>query len=138
VVVLVLEPLLLVPMVVLVCFRERSSVEMLPMLLEDSSRRCASPVTGQWLLLGEAADVRRSGERGAILEVLKEACEPLSPADVAEITGFKRENVKKLLREMAKAGEAQSLGPRKGYIHPLRADLRPPGSHGYQVTRDGE
>ena len=24
-------------------------------------------VTGQWLILGEAADVRRSGERGAIL-----------------------------------------------------------------------
>jgi RecA-family ATPase len=95
-------------------------------------------VTGQWLILGEAADVRRSGERGAILEVLKEASEPLSPLDVAETTGFKRENVKKLLREMAKAGEAQSLGPRKGYVHPMRSDLLAPGSHGYRVTKDGE
>jgi hypothetical protein len=100
-------------------------------------------VTGQWLILGEAADVRRSGERAAILQVLQDASEPLLPLDVAELTGFKRENVKKLLREMAKAGEAHSLGARKGYVHPLRRDLlrpeapSPPGSHGYQVTKDG-
>ena len=34
--------------------------------------------------------------------------------------------------------EAKSLGLRKGYVHPLRSDLLPPGFHGYQVTRDGE
>jgi hypothetical protein len=60
------------------------------------------------------------------------------PVDVAEVTGSKRENVKKLLREMARAGEVVSLGLRKGYVHPMRRDLLPPGSHGYQVTRDGE
>ena len=95
-------------------------------------------LTGQWLILGEAADVRRSGERGAILQALHEATEAMSPVDVAEVTGFKRENVKKLLREMAKAGEVMSLGLRKGYVHPMRRDLLPPGFHGYQVTRDGE
>jgi hypothetical protein len=75
-------------------------------------------LTGQWLILGEAADVRRSGERGAILKALHEATEAMSPVDVAEVTGFKRENVKKLLRDMAKAGEVTSLGLRKGYVHP--------------------
>ncbi len=82
--------------------------------------------------------MRRSGERSTILQVLHEATEAMSPADVAEVTGFRRENVKKLLREMAKAGEVVSLGLRKGYVHPMRRDLLPPGSHGYQVTRDGE
>jgi RecA-family ATPase len=94
--------------------------------------------TGQWLILGEAAEIRRSGERGAILQALEDATEPMSPVDVAEVTGFKRDNVKKLLRHMAKAGEAESLGARKGYVHPLRRDLLPPGSRGYRVTRDGE
>jgi RecA-family ATPase len=93
--------------------------------------------TGQWLILGEATDVRRSGERSTILQALHEATEAMLPLDVAEVTGFKRENAKKLLREMAKAGEVVSLGPRKGYVHPMRKDLLPPGSHGYQVTRDG-
>jgi RecA-family ATPase len=94
-------------------------------------------MTGQWSILGEASDVRRSGERSMILQVLFDATEPMSPVDVAEMTGFKRDNAKKLLRYMAKAGEVLSLGPRRGYVHPMRTDLLPPGSHGSQVPSDG-
>jgi RecA-family ATPase len=94
--------------------------------------------TGHWSILGEACDVRRSGERSAILQILLEATEPLSPADVADLTGFRRDNVKKLLREMARAGEALSLGPRKGYVHPLRPDLLPPSYQAAKNRKDGD
>ena len=65
----------------------------------------------------------------------------MTPAAIAEATGGKRENVKKLLGDMAKAGEVVSLGPRRGYAHPDRTDLLDPGYHGYrgyQAARDGE
>ena len=94
--------------------------------------------TGLWSILGPAAEVRRSDERGAILDVLKKALAPLTPAAIAEATGAKRENIKKLLHAMARAGEAVSLGPRRGYIHPDRVDAHTPSYHGYRVTSDGE
>ena len=36
-------------------------------------------VAGMWNVTGEASDVRRSSERGNILQVLEEADEPMSP-----------------------------------------------------------
>jgi hypothetical protein len=79
-------------------------------------------LTGQWLILGEAADVRRSGERGAILNVLHEAQEPMSPSELADLTGSTRGAVRKLLHSMATAGEVQKAGYGR-YVHPDRTDL---------------
>ena len=54
-------------------------------------------VSGIWSLTGEAADVRRSGERDNILVTLEEAEEPMSPSDLAHVTGMKNGNIRKLL-----------------------------------------
>jgi hypothetical protein len=72
---------------------------------------------GCWSLTGEAADIRRSGERSNILVTLEEAGEAMSPSELANVTGMKNGNIRKLLHGMAKAGEVQKTG-RGRYIHP--------------------
>lgn len=61
---------------------------------------------GLWTVLGEARDVRRSAERRAILVALRNATEPMSPSEIADITGMKAGNVRKLLVGMVADGEA--------------------------------
>jgi hypothetical protein len=78
--------------------------------------------TCRWRVLGEAVEVRRTAERGAILDVLKEADEPLTPGAIAISTGMSRNNVDQLLFKMAKDGDV--LKAKRGcYIHPDRTDL---------------
>jgi hypothetical protein len=88
---------------------------------------------GIWTLKGEAAEVRRSNERGNILVTLEQATEPLSPSTLADVTGMRNGNVRKLLFMMAKAGEVQKTG-RGLYIHPqnqhLRSETSDPGNNG--------
>ena len=76
----------------------------------------------RWTVLGEAVEVRRTDERGAILAVLEEADEPLTPGAIAIGTGMSRNNVDQLLFKMAKAGDV--LKAKRGcYVHPDRTDL---------------
>jgi DNA-binding IclR family transcriptional regulator len=72
---------------------------------------------GLWNVTGEAADVRRSDERGNILATLQAATEPMTPSELADVTGMKNGNIRKLLFSMAKTGEVQKSG-RGRYIHP--------------------
>jgi hypothetical protein len=65
---------------------------------------------GIWNVTGEAADVRRSGERGNILTALDESAEPMSPTELSGITGMKNGNIRRLLHSMVKAGEARKTG----------------------------
>lgn len=67
-------------------------------------------VGGFWVVTGEAADVRRSSERGNILAALEEAGQPMSPADLAVVTDMKSGNVRRLLHSMGKAGEVEKIG----------------------------
>lgn len=67
-------------------------------------------VGGMWIVTGEAAVVRRSSERGNILAVLEEAVEPVAPNVIADVTGMKGGNVRRLLHSMQKAGEVQKTG----------------------------
>jgi len=60
-----------------------------------------------WRIAGNAADVRRSSERAAVLEALDEATEPIGPNDIAAATGMKATNIRRLLGKMAKAGEVK-------------------------------
>ena len=77
----------------------------------------------RWRVLGEAEEVRKTDERSVILALLKDADEPMSPAEVADATGMARNNVKQLLFKMAKAGEVVKVKGRGRYIHPSRTDL---------------
>lgn len=65
---------------------------------------------GTWEVLGDAEDVKRSGQRRKILEVLTDATVALNPTDIAKEAGMKDGNVKYLLRVMVKAGEAEKIG----------------------------
>lgn len=72
---------------------------------------------GQWTILGEAHEVKRSDERRLILDALAESDEPMSPTELAAVTGMRSNNLRKLLHTMGKAGEIQKTG-RGRYIHP--------------------
>ena len=79
-------------------------------------------LSGNWELIGEAAEIRRTDERSAILSALLIADEPISPQELTIATGMARNNINQLLFKMAKAGEVQKT--RRGrYIHPDRSDL---------------
>jgi hypothetical protein len=76
--------------------------------------------TGGWSILGDAQEVRRSDSRSKILAVLKASPEPMSPANIAIVSGIERNAVDAQLHRMMKAGEVFS--PTRGrYAHPDRA-----------------
>jgi hypothetical protein len=62
---------------------------------------------GHWKLLGDAADVHRSDQRKAILGVLAEATDPMSPAEIAAVLGEPPDNVRQRLFHMTKDGEVK-------------------------------
>lgn len=76
----------------------------------------------RWHVQGEASEVRRTDERGAILAALEDADEPMSPGELAVATNATRNAVDQLLYKMAKAGEVQKAS-RGRYVHPERIDL---------------
>ncbi len=78
--------------------------------------------TCRWIVQGDAADVRRTDERGAILAVLEEATEPMSPKEIQIATGMNKNNCDQLLFKMAKAGEV-TKAKRGRYLHPDRTEL---------------
>jgi hypothetical protein len=80
---------------------------------------------GFWMLLGEAGEVRRSNERVTILVTLESATEPMSPSELADVTGMKPGNVRKLLHSMSKAGEVLKIG-RAQYVHSSTASDQNP------------
>lgn len=65
---------------------------------------------GNWKVLGDATDVRRSEERGAILAVLSDASAPIGPKEIADALGKSENNVKQLLFKMLKDGEIKKRG----------------------------
>jgi hypothetical protein len=67
-------------------------------------------VSCRWTILGNAADVHRSNERGRILAALEEASEPLTPQNIAGATGMAPNNVWQLLHKMAIDGEIVKVG----------------------------
>ena len=67
-------------------------------------------IDGAWNVLGDAAEVRRSEERSAILEILSSADEPMGPKEIADALGWKTDNVKQLLFKMHRDGEIKKQG----------------------------
>lgn len=107
----------------------------------DEKEDALNFTSGLWTLRGDAAKVRMTSERQKVLEALKEADAPMSPAEIATASDMKRNNVDRLLGKMAKAGEV--LKAKRGrYIHPERSDLTEnnasdtPGKNGTKVRTD--
>jgi hypothetical protein len=63
--------------------------------------------TGKWLRLIGADDFRRSKERNAIIRVLLDLAEPMTPAEIADAIGksSSKGSVRVLLHKMRKAGD---------------------------------
>lgn len=61
--------------------------------------------TCRWSNLGDAGEVRISAERRQILDALRAEAEPMSPAQLADVTDMPSGNVRRLLFSMARAGE---------------------------------
>lgn len=103
----------------------------------DEKETAMDFTAGLWSIKGEAADVRRSAERGNIAVTLEQATEPMSPSDLADVTGMKNGNIRKLLFQMSKAGEVKKTG-RGRYVHPSKeAELSGGGNNGNKVTTRG-
>jgi RecA-family ATPase len=74
--------------------------------------------TCQWTITGEAAAMRTTSERAAILTALEEAAEPLGPNDIAAEAGMKSANVRKLLGRLVKDGTVQKV--KRGRYQPFQ------------------
>lgn len=65
---------------------------------------------GAWTVTGDAAKVRMSSERRAIIEALEGADDPLTPAEVADLTSMSSQAVRQSLSRMARSGEVAKAG----------------------------
>lgn len=79
---------------------------------------------GQWLVQGDADEMRRTTSRADILGVLLTAEEPMTPAAITIATGKKRNAVDQMLYKLRKSGEVATSG-RGLYRHTERTDLDP-------------
>jgi RecA-family ATPase len=73
---------------------------------------------GHWTILGEAQEVRRSDERSAIIDALRDNGEPMTPTQVAAALGTNANNTKQLLFKMARSGEVHKVGKGKYWLDP--------------------
>ena len=71
-----------------------------------------------WAICGDATEVRRTAERRAVLEAVREAGEPVGPKDIADATGMKTQNVKFLLRKLHNEGAIRESELRQVSILP--------------------
>lgn len=88
-------------------FGRGRDIEELELAVEFDKSAC------RWSVLGEAADVRRSAERQAILDAFRDEGQPMTPLEVSSVTGRARGPVRRLLTKMARDGELKSLGKGK-------------------------
>lgn len=76
----------------------------------------------RWKVQGEVHEVRRSKEQEEILNVLQDASELMTPAEIAIAVNRKRNSVDQMLLKLGKEGLV--VRPRRGfYAHTARADL---------------
>lgn len=75
-------------------------------------------VTGQWSIIGNASDVRRSDERRVILDALIDNNEAMTPSQLVSATGQPSANIRQLLFKMAKNGEVYKIGRGKYWLRP--------------------
>jgi RecA-family ATPase len=76
----------------------------------------------RWHLLGDAVEVRRSDERTAILDVLRDASEPMTSREIADVTGKGEVATRQTLSRMSQKGEV-SKASRGKYTAPYLSPL---------------
>src|SRR6516225_10018371 len=74
---------------------------------------------GSWTIMGEAAEIRRSGERNKIIAALSDHGEPMTPSELTAATRMPSLNVRQLLLKMSKAGEVYKAGGGRYWLKPV-------------------
>ena len=94
--------------------------------------------TGQWSVLGEAAEVRRTDERTILLNALREQGQPMSPADLASATRMKSDSVRQLVLKLVRTGDAVKVSYGQ-YVAsgPLSPHHTVHSDHTYRRAKDG-
>ena len=62
-----------------------------------------------WRIEGDAAMLRPSHERNAVLDAIQEAGEPVGPNDIATAAGMRAGNVRRLLGKLVKEGAIEKV-----------------------------
>jgi hypothetical protein len=62
-----------------------------------------------WRIAGDAAPLRRSQERSAVLDAIRDAGEPIGPNDIAAAAGMRAGNVGRLLGKLIKEGAIEKV-----------------------------
>lgn len=81
--------------------------------------------TGLWKVLGGAEEVSINEQRKTIIDAISQSNTPLSPKEVADITGKRHNNVKQLMHTMKKDGLLKPAGDGKYIIPDNRNNLAP-------------
>lgn len=104
----------------------------------DEKESALDFAAGIWSLKGDAAKVRMTSERQAILDALQDADEPMSPTEIADATRMPNQNVRQLLVSMVKADAIRKAG-RGRYVHPDNADHKEDPHHNdHNITNEPE
>ncbi len=90
---------------------------------------------GLWTVTGNAAEVQRSTSRNALLQALEDAREPMSPTELAAVTGMTANHVRQLAFRLKSAGEIVSVGKGR-YTHPRYAGTSSDHRDGPSVSHD--
>jgi hypothetical protein len=90
--------------------------------------------TAGWTIVGDAEEYRMSEERKAILGVLEQAGEFLSPGEVADALGKPRNTVKQRLWRMAQDGQVENRNGTYGITHNRDNCVTGEAGSGYPVT----
>jgi hypothetical protein len=90
--------------------------------------------TAGWTIVGDAEEYRMSEERKAILGVLEQAGEFLSPGEVADALGKPRNTVKQRLWRMAQDGQVENRNGTYGITHNRDNRVTEVAGSGYPVT----
>jgi hypothetical protein len=82
-----------------------------------------------WRVAGDAGAIRRSSERNAVLDAIREAGEAIGPNDIASAANMRATNVRFLLGKLLKEGMIE----RAGYGRYRVATLHEPDQPGFEV-----
>jgi hypothetical protein len=90
--------------------------------------------TAGWTIVGDAEEYRISEERKAIIRVLVEASEFLSPGEVADVLDKPRNTIKQRLWRMAQDGQVENRNGKYGITHNHDNRVTEETGSGYPVT----
>lgn len=76
----------------------------------DEKETAMEFTSGLWSVKGDAAKVRMTSERQAILDALEGADEPMSPQEIADAAEISYTNARQILSRMCKAGDIEKAG----------------------------